>query len=250
MTKTIFELTEGSAPLLTDYALNGEDPAGNHVLRRTTWQSILNLFTSKQADGWIGTDNIFNYASANSFTVSGDVRSIYQIGDKIKLTQTTVKYFYIIDISYTSPNTTISVTGGTDYSLANASITSPFYSHASTAVGFPSLLNWVGSSGSNPQGLSGIAEGNVFFLANRTVNLFVNITGTSIATSFSITLPVKPAHSNPSIIRATNNTSTITWGLANAIANSTSLSFFTSADGLLWTSSGTKQVFGLVQYTI
>lgn len=42
--KTIFELTEGSAPALTDYALTGEDPAGNHVLRHTTWQSIRNLF--------------------------------------------------------------------------------------------------------------------------------------------------------------------------------------------------------------
>ena len=44
MAKTLFELTEGSAPALTDYALTGEDPAGIHVLRRTTWQSIKNLF--------------------------------------------------------------------------------------------------------------------------------------------------------------------------------------------------------------
>lgn len=54
MTKTIFELTEGSAPLGTDYALTGEDPAGTHVLRRTTWTSIKNLFTSLQAA--IGSD--------------------------------------------------------------------------------------------------------------------------------------------------------------------------------------------------
>ena len=44
MAKTIFELTEGSAPLLTDYALTGEDPLNTHVLRRTTWQTIRNLF--------------------------------------------------------------------------------------------------------------------------------------------------------------------------------------------------------------
>ena len=44
MAKTLFELTEGSAPLLTDLALTGEDPLNTHVLRRTTWQSIRNLF--------------------------------------------------------------------------------------------------------------------------------------------------------------------------------------------------------------
>jgi hypothetical protein len=44
--KTLFELTEGNAPALTDYALTGEDPTNTHVLRRTTWQSLRNLFLS------------------------------------------------------------------------------------------------------------------------------------------------------------------------------------------------------------
>jgi hypothetical protein len=42
--KTIFEYADSSAPLLTDVTLNGEDPAGIHVSRKTTWQSIRNLF--------------------------------------------------------------------------------------------------------------------------------------------------------------------------------------------------------------
>lgn len=44
---TIFDLTLGSAPLLTDVEFNGEDPAGIHVLRKVTRQSIFNLFAAQ-----------------------------------------------------------------------------------------------------------------------------------------------------------------------------------------------------------
>jgi len=172
MTKTIFELTEGSAPLGTDYALTGEDPAGTHVLRRTTWASIKNLFTSLQAaagsdvtagtsttlfatpkalkdagvepnlGGWILSGDTWTYASATTFTISGDKTGVLSIGDKLKLTQTTVKYFYVVGVSYSSPNTTVTVTGGSDYTLANATITSPHYSHSSSPVGFPQWFNY------------------------------------------------------------------------------------------------------------
>lgn len=45
--KTIFDLTPGNAPALTDIAVNGEDPANTHVLRKITWQSIRNLFVGQ-----------------------------------------------------------------------------------------------------------------------------------------------------------------------------------------------------------
>jgi len=93
-------------------------------------------------DGWIPAEETWTYASATTFTISGDKTSKYQKGDKIKLTQTSVKYFYIIGVSYSSPNTTITVTGGSDYSLANATITSPFYSKAESPQGFPLFFNW------------------------------------------------------------------------------------------------------------
>jgi hypothetical protein len=173
MAKTLFELTEGNAPALTDYALTGEDPLGTHVLRRTTWQSIRNLFVgattaandfivgngtvwqkktlaeTKTAlgidaltavDGWVTVTDTWTYATATTFTISGDKTGVYSVGDKIKLTQTTVKYFYIVAISYSSPNTTVTVTGGSTYSLANATITSPYYSKAASPAGFPAYF--------------------------------------------------------------------------------------------------------------
>ena len=57
---------------------------------------------------------------------------------KIKLTQGTVKYFIITAVStYSGGNTTITVYGGTDYDLANAAITSPYYSMMKSPQGFP-----------------------------------------------------------------------------------------------------------------
>lgn len=88
-------------------------------------------------NGWVEADETWTYASATTFTISGDKTGKYQKGDKIKLTQTSVKYFYVINVTYSSPNTTVTVTGGSDYSLANATITSPYFSKIENPQGFP-----------------------------------------------------------------------------------------------------------------
>ncbi len=88
-------------------------------------------------NGWIPAGETWTYASATTFTISGDKTGKYQKGDKIKLTQTSVKYFYVTNVSYSSPNTTVTVDGLGIYTLANATITSPFYSKMETPQGFP-----------------------------------------------------------------------------------------------------------------
>jgi len=88
-------------------------------------------------NGWVEADETWTYASATTFTISGDKRGKYQKGDKIKLTQTTDKYFRITNISYSSPNTTVTVDGLGIYTLANATITSPYFSKVETPQGFP-----------------------------------------------------------------------------------------------------------------
>jgi hypothetical protein len=87
--------------------------------------------------GWIPAGETWTYASATTFTISGDKTDKYQVNDKIKLTQTTAKYFRIVAISYSSPNTTVTVNGGGTYTLADASITSPNYSKIDNPQGFP-----------------------------------------------------------------------------------------------------------------
>ncbi len=89
-------------------------------------------------DGWVAAHETWTYASATTFTCSASLAAMLRLGDKIKLTQTTVKYFSVVSIS----GTTVTITGGTDYSLVNAAITLPFYSHELTPTEFPGQFNY------------------------------------------------------------------------------------------------------------
>lgn len=102
------------------------------------------LFVSgPNESGWFSADETWTYASADAptftFTLVGDGTAKYQAGQRIKLTQTMIRYFIITGVSYNSGTglTTVTVYGGTDYTLANAAITSPFYSTSKVPLGFP-----------------------------------------------------------------------------------------------------------------
>src|SRR3990167_2625872 len=143
--------------------------------------------------GSFDPNETWTYASATTFTVPGDQTAKYHKGTKIKLTQTTAKYFYVIASSYGAPNTTVTVTGGSDYSLANAAITLPFFSYAESPQGFPQWFNYVPTQ----DGYSGDPTGGIyrFRIAGRTVFVFIREPnpGTSDATNLTHTLPVTAA---------------------------------------------------------
>lgn len=125
------------------------DDAGTHkqiasaiVMSGTTASS-----SNKVADagviepGWIPADETWVYASADAptftFTIAGvDKTTKYYPGMKVKLTQTTAKYFIITAVAF-STDTTITLYGGTDYVLANAAITVPTFSLGKSPAGFP-----------------------------------------------------------------------------------------------------------------
>lgn len=93
--------------------------------------------------GWIPAAESWVYASADSptftVTIQGDVSDKYWVGTRVKLTQTTVKYFIItaLEVAYPSNVTTITLYGGTDYTLANATVSDLFYSYQKAPQGFP-----------------------------------------------------------------------------------------------------------------
>jgi hypothetical protein len=103
--------------------------------------SVLAKFVTDETvtyNGWTPIADTPTYASSTTVTISGDHTGKFAVGDKIKLTQqTTVKYFYVTSVTYGAPNTTLTLYAGTDYTVANAAITSPYYSKMQSPVGFP-----------------------------------------------------------------------------------------------------------------
>ncbi len=95
------------------------------------------LSNNPTSSDWNSISATLTYASADSPTfvvnTSVDLTSIISVGMKLKLIQTTVKYFIVTAIT----STTITLYGGTDYTLANATITLPYLSFVKAPFGFP-----------------------------------------------------------------------------------------------------------------
>jgi len=95
------------------------------------------LKDSSLTSGWQSVADTWTYASADAptftITVPTGAASIYGVGDRIQLTQTTAKYFIITVVA----DTVLTVYGGTDYVLANATISAISYSHNKSPLGFP-----------------------------------------------------------------------------------------------------------------
>jgi hypothetical protein len=76
------------------------------------------------------------YVSSSSIkfsTSDGDLTSWFPVGTKIKFTQTTVKYFYVLSAVYSSSYTTLTLTGVGTYTVADAVISNFYYSHSAEA---------------------------------------------------------------------------------------------------------------------
>jgi len=103
---------------------------------------------SAPEDGWVAAGETWVYASADdptfTFTIAGiDLTTKYTPGTRIKLTQTGVKYFIVTAAAFAAGDTTVTIYGGTDYDLANAAITLPFFSRAKAPAEFPlDPLKW------------------------------------------------------------------------------------------------------------
>lgn len=158
-------LTENTAPILTDILYIVDDPGGSAASQKVTLaniQALLNL------DGWTAAGETWTYASADdptfTFTITGDKTGKYSAGMRLKLTQTTIKYFIVTKVEYGAPNTTMTIYGGTDYDLANAAITLPYYSVVKAPHGFPLSPNkWMASATDTSQRIQATPAQNTWY---------------------------------------------------------------------------------------
>jgi hypothetical protein len=73
---------------------------------------------------------------------AGDQTALFSKGTRLKCFNSSPKYFVVVASSFGAPTTTVTVTGGTDYSLANAAISANYYSYAANPQGYPGWFNY------------------------------------------------------------------------------------------------------------
>jgi hypothetical protein len=121
------------AKIVTPKAIADSEVSTASKTETLTNKTLTSPVLQGTVDGWISANETWAYASATTITVPSGAAAKYVKGDKIKLTQSTVKYFYIVGVA----DTVLTVTGGADYAVTDAAISANYYSHASSPIGFP-----------------------------------------------------------------------------------------------------------------
>lgn len=166
---------------------------GNAAVTGTT--TLTGALTVKSYDGYITPSYTPVYVSASSIKVTGsDVTAQFPVGTKVKFTQTSAKYFYVTSSSF-STDTTINLTGGSDYTVANAAISGFAYSYDETPQGFPGYFNYTPSPSNFTIGTGGSAGlVGAFAMNGKTVHFralgTLGTSGQSVGSSPTFTLPV------------------------------------------------------------
>lgn len=201
-------------------------------------------------DGWTKETNTLVYASASTFTIAGvDLTTKYTPGTRVKFTQTTSKYFVVVSSTF-STDTTVTVAVNTDYTIANAAITLPYFSYQASPQGYPGVFNYTPTF----TGFSGTptSVGKYMIVGNAITVHINNVASTSNSTSFSVTLPVAVTNLSNYIIASNGQGQDNSAGVpvyCYAVFSSTSLVCQkTAGTDASWTGSGNKSVNVVITY--
>jgi hypothetical protein len=127
--------------------------------------------------GWRAAADTWVYASANTFTISGlDRTAIYQKGTRIRWKDGGAYKYAAVTSSAFSTNTTVTFTGGTDYTMANATVTDNDYSYEVSPQGYPEWFNYTSTVSGSGGSIGTYAEGTVasmFCVIGPTVHVVV-----------------------------------------------------------------------------
>jgi len=84
----------------------GQTPSSLNDCSRELMASVRTQHEDAQ---WIDLGKTTTYASATTFTIAGDVTDQFDVGRRIKATDSTTRYGVITASAYSSPNTTVTV---------------------------------------------------------------------------------------------------------------------------------------------
>ena len=209
--------------------------------------------TNTIADGWSSPSESWTYASSTTITVPSDATTKYSVGDKLRLKQGGLyKYFYVTAVA----STTLTVTGGSDYTVANASITDNYYSKASSPVGFPHWFNYTPTYtgfSTDPSGGT-----NRFKIDGNTVTVqrVTGTAGTSNGATFLVSAPVTSASAPASFWTgglaavSDNSSNQASPGRMYIQAGTNTITIEKAFNANAWTASGTKNAEYIFEYEI
>ena len=180
-------LPDNTRPLLTDHIEIVDDPAASPASQELALVDLL-------GSGWLEPGETWVYVSATSFMIVGvDRTARYRVGRKLRCKQGGgYKYFYVISSSFAT-NTTVTITGGSDFSLANASITDNYFSYVETPEGFPDWFAYTPTVTSGTGTFTTVSATGRFALIGRVVVMLVTViitTNGTAGTSVKVSLPV------------------------------------------------------------
>jgi len=201
--------------------------------------------TQANTDGWTTSSDTWVYASASTFTIAGvDRTAVYTKGTRLKFTQNTVKYAIVVSSSF-STNTTVTIAVNTDYVIANAAITSPYYSYQANPQGYPGWFAFTPTWGGFSSAPAGVSTRFNIIGPRVKYELFAG-QGTSNATTFTVTVPVAVASyyngqfvSEP-IIAVDAGTNVLAYA---TFGSTTRFDFYKTLALGGWTNSGNKGVW-------
>jgi hypothetical protein len=102
------------------------------------------------------------------------------------MTNSTTKYFYIVTVA----DTLLTVSGGTDYTVANAAISAIYYSKVTTPLSFPGWFNYTPTWANLTVGSA--TQASKFTMNGKTVlfRIHIVLSSSTMGSSPTFTLPV------------------------------------------------------------
>jgi hypothetical protein len=156
-------------------------PSAGQVLTATTDSAATWQTPSGNTDGWTAATGSWTYASASTITVPSGAASLYQKGDRIKWTQTTVKYGVIVGVA----DTLLTIAVNTGYVVTNAVISANYYSHQLNPIGYPHWFPFTSTFSKKGNKATFVGKFNV----DRT-DFGVGVKGNEVAETLKITATI------------------------------------------------------------
>jgi len=231
-----------------DIASNAVETAKIKALNVTTAKIAANNITQaklaiKLLAGWATYVASGARVSAVVFTVAEDLTDRVGVGDPVEFTDTTTKYGNVGTISYSDPNTTITLATNTDYALVG-SPTAIYFGNRPSPVGFPTWFNWtpiMTGFSSNPAGIT-----SEFMINGGSLTIRMSDTGngTSNSTSKTASIPVDVVATGTTaqVLNIMDNNANA-WGKVYYANGSSSFMFYPHITTSTWTASGNCRIF-------